>query len=837
MSASANHLDEIYEQLREDFASHPLISIRPTKGNPPDQYEIYYTLVGICKTGKGQIVESRDHTVEISIPFGFPHFPPSCKPKSDLFHPDFDSAAICLGDFWGQDSSLSDLIIHLGKMINGETYTTTNAFNEEAAEWYQENSAKFPLSHIDWEIATTAESSDNDHKHKIDTLEDEDLTTQFDFLTLEKETEDEDISLNTSFPDIDSSTVVDFELLHQLESQKKYYTLLKFCKSNTFPSEPLTNLCNKAQQEIRKVEKLHSDGKKFENKGDAQIALEKYQQITTIVSDFPTIDSDIQRVKQTLTLLGSISSNKTSDAAQPEVSKKTEHPADNKKSDTSQKEGKRASRRPRADSSQPAHDLFFPEKRTRTKLPLYLFLGIVVIILGGGGYLWYSFTEKLGDAEKTFAECSTAYANDQFDAAKRSCDKALQLVGEVKFIHQDSAHQLENSILEILHSEKLTQGLAGNILLNDKYMSKDEAKALLALKQKIKEAEKLFTEEKWQPALQLYKTFIAEAEKNSHLNPSIIDTIKRNILFAEFRMSYDPALVLIQNKQWEAALEKLLQAQKVLVSLPEAERGQYSEKVQTALQKCQFANLKEQGDLSFTESDWLSAIDTYNLALASGKETSLSPDSIETIRNNIKRAELYNSINKGNKAYASGAWDEAIAAYSKATGFLMDIQTTPSQTESDINVQKLNRIILQASIIRDRQTIRTLLENEDFKKARQIYQQILKTIAASPFSTESEFIDTTEEIKAAMRALDEQLALMKKIEYLKINYQPLFTANYPAAVPENLSNPVISKTKETDSKIVFRMQCTETSGGRSLSLVMFYAFNKSTGKWSLYSDN
>ncbi len=150
MSTSPNQLDELHRQLSEFFNSHPLISVTPTKGDPPDQYEITYTISGMCKSDTDEIVESAEHTIELAIPFGFPHFPPSCKPKSNIFHPDFDPAAICLGDFWEQDRSLSELIIFIGQMINGEIYSETNAFNEEAADWYQEISDKLPFAPIQW---------------------------------------------------------------------------------------------------------------------------------------------------------------------------------------------------------------------------------------------------------------------------------------------------------------------------------------------------------------------------------------------------------------------------------------------------------------------------------------------------------------------------------------------------------------------------------------------------------------------------------------------------------------------------------------------------------------
>lgn len=836
MSTSPNQLDEIFRQVKNAFASHPVISVNPTKGDPPDQYEITYTITGMYKKGKGEISESTDHTVELTIPFGFPHFPPSCKPKSDTFHPDFDPAAICLGDFWEQDRPLSDLIIHIGQMINGEIYSTTNAFNEDAAAWYLNHPDKLPLTHIKWGIENDEKSSSQDRIHEIDTLDDTDLTTEFDFLSLEQGGDDEDIILNTSFPEVESSVATDLEGLRLLEKQKKYYSLLKTGESITEPSNALSRLLKEARGEIQKVEKLHREAKKLENKGNAQIALEKYQQITTYVSDFPTIDSDIHRIKQTLALLEDINPDIAPDFFESHVSADSIVP-DKDVLEEIDKNTSKFTQKGKTVKRQAPNDLFLSKKRGKNKHFLFMLLGILVIAMGYGGYFWYSVTNTLRNAEDAYAQCSTSHANNQFDVAKRSCDKALQLVSEVKLFHQDFARQLEKFILEILQSEKLTQGLAGNILLDGRYISKNKEKTLLSIKQKLNEAENLYREEKWQPALQLYGTLLSQAENNDFLPPPAIEDIKRKSLLAEFRMSYDPAQVLMQNSQWEDAIEKLLQAQNILVSLPELDREQYSEQLQYALQKSQFANLKEQGDLSFTGSDWLSAIATYNLALVSGQKTALTPESIDAIRNNIKRAELYTTINNGNKAFAAGAWDDAIEAYSKASAFLSSKQSSPSPTDSDINIQKLARIILQASIIRDRQIVQTLLEKNDLVNAKRTYQKIIANIANSSFGPEEEFINTTAEISTSIQSLDEQIALMEKMAYLNDNYQTLFVANYPAAIAENLTNPVINSTKETKSKLVFRMQCTENDGGRPLTLVMFYAYDKKTGRWSLFSEN
>ena len=164
------------------------------------------------------------------------------------------------------------------------------------------------------------------------------------------------------------------------------------------------------------------------------------------------------------------------------------------------------------------------------------------------------------------------------------------------------------------------------------------------------------------------------------------------------------------------------------------------------------------------------------------------------------------------------------------------IKLSPEETDTDVNIQKLDKIVLQAKIIRDRQIIQTQLKENALTKARRTHQQILTNIAKSPFKAEEEFSHTSAEISKAMQALDKTIFLQSKQAYLQDNYQTLFVANYPTATAENLSNPVITFTKETEFKLIFKMQCTENDGGRPLNMVMFYSYDKNTGRWNFYSE-
>ena len=145
MTAESVQLQHISRQIKERFTSHKTISVLPTRGAPPDQYVVTYIIPGMTQID-GEVVNATSHVIELSLPFGFPDLPPICKPKSIIFHPDFDQTAICLGDLWEQGRSLPDLIIHIGRMISGEFFSAGNAFNEEAAKWFVAHQDELPFS-------------------------------------------------------------------------------------------------------------------------------------------------------------------------------------------------------------------------------------------------------------------------------------------------------------------------------------------------------------------------------------------------------------------------------------------------------------------------------------------------------------------------------------------------------------------------------------------------------------------------------------------------------------------------------------------------------------------
>jgi ubiquitin-protein ligase len=836
MSVSPDQLTEIQRQLRDFFDSHPAVTIKPIKGNPPEQYEITYNIAGYTNPGKGEPRLSTQHQIELAIPFGFPHFPPSCKPKSDIFHPDFDPAAICLGDFWQQTRQVTDLIIFIGKLINGESYTTSNAFNEQAAAWYQRNSSSFPIAEIRWsDKPITPAMVRQESKAQIDTLEDDDLSPDFSFPAADESSSDEELTLNTSFPSIETpSAGVDIELLQLLESQKRFFKIRKILeKGSNFPDK-IEAIASHAEEAIAKAEELHRSATKAEYQENFQNATHLYELIGSLVVDFPNLDADQKRALDAETRHEKFDQDAVPDFDDSEFAETSDDDLV-----FSDQASAQASPKIKADSPAPKRlDSFISPSHINSKTIITLTAGLLGIILTICGIYYLISIYQFDSANTTLKQCKALVDQEQFENAKQSCEDASKSLSNIKYFQKGRTEGLQADIEAILKSENLSQGLAGNILVDGKYLPKNEAHTLNSYKKLLKEGEVFFDQENWAQAENRFAGFLAVAGKNTFFSPSIIADIKGKLSFARFSIAFNSANALLNDHKWQEATAELKKAKIQLETLPEQDRQKYSTALNSAIAKLNFEEFRKKGDDFFSKADWMNAVSSYKSVLPSLLENNVAPqETIDALRENINRAELYATIDKGNKASASSQWDEAIQEYTKANSILAASQEIFKTADSQITRRKLDRIILQTIIIRDRQAAKSQQEEKkDLVAARATYRQLVTSVNNSGFATEDEFLEVKKASAAAIQTLDEKIYQGEKEQHLKDNFRALFTENYPASIPEKLGNPVVVYVKEVDGKMIFKMQCTETGRGRPLTLVMFYSYDKSSKHWSFYSE-
>lgn len=134
-----------HDQLLQRFAGWPLIQITGTAGLPPEVYRFVYHVKGLFVAANGEIQERPQHHLEVNLSLGYPRRAPQCRMLTPVFHPNFDEATVCIGDFWAASEGLDDLIIRIGRMITFQEYNTKSPLNGLAAKWAEQHAHLFPV--------------------------------------------------------------------------------------------------------------------------------------------------------------------------------------------------------------------------------------------------------------------------------------------------------------------------------------------------------------------------------------------------------------------------------------------------------------------------------------------------------------------------------------------------------------------------------------------------------------------------------------------------------------------------------------------------------------------
>lgn len=148
MGSNERKLIDDHKKVVETIRKYSNIYLINTAGDPPDEYDIEYKVKGYSLTTDGRIVVSKHHRIKIKIPFGYPHFPPTIKPLSPIFHPEVDDYVVPIANYWEEKKSLPALVLHIGNMICGVTYDIDSAFNKKAAVFYQKHKKDLPLDSL-----------------------------------------------------------------------------------------------------------------------------------------------------------------------------------------------------------------------------------------------------------------------------------------------------------------------------------------------------------------------------------------------------------------------------------------------------------------------------------------------------------------------------------------------------------------------------------------------------------------------------------------------------------------------------------------------------------------
>ena len=100
-----------HASLFQRFKDWPLIKIVGTAGMPPEVYRFTYSIKGVYVAASGEILERDMHVLEVNLSLGYPRRAPQCRMLTPVFHPNFDDATVCIGDFWAASEGLDTLLL------------------------------------------------------------------------------------------------------------------------------------------------------------------------------------------------------------------------------------------------------------------------------------------------------------------------------------------------------------------------------------------------------------------------------------------------------------------------------------------------------------------------------------------------------------------------------------------------------------------------------------------------------------------------------------------------------------------------------------------------------
>ncbi|HEB69552.1 MAG TPA: hypothetical protein ENI88_08020 [Desulfobulbus sp.] len=780
-----------YEQLKETLELYPSIQISQVEGQPPDNYEIEYHLKGYVRNPDGTVATANLHRVRITLPFGYPHFPPTVKPLTHIFHPDIDPAAIRIADQWQEKPNLSDLVLTIGEMICGNLYSSDAPFNQEAADWYDQHRDSLPL-----DVLQIADIDDSDDE-RFDTL-DEDT---FSSLGL-----DDDDIFGTE-PEVDESLI---DMLRLQIEQKNVFTasktLSEIPQSVSLPDrEELEQAIATA---LKQSDKLFKKAEQYEDHGQLEEAAHVLEEIEAIAADTPGLDTLRNRVLQSQSLADNFSLEQEPEPAEKTAGQDTSEPPPPKQKSKKISIAKKSS---------------FP-------LKLVLVLGLIGVILAGAGLLYLQDRKLLDQCLTDWQKVQALTANKQFDDAQAEGESILRSLPDLKLL-TSSGDALSSKVTALLNSADFQQGLLGNTRYHGAYIPFAMKKKIDELQTLTESAEALVKQGKIRKSLEAYQEAIRFARKNELAAQARQLTATLNNL--RFEEALATAKKAEDEKEWENAAETYRRALEISRTLSDPEEARDITKRLTA---ATFRHELDQSRQAFTGAQWQETITMLEHAqqLIDANPTAVSMKERAELNRLLLNSRLYQMLTLAREAYERRDWASSIKQYQAAL-HLLKTEKQGFGPGTDESYAKIAKTLLMMQIAQEQSNAVRAKKEGSLEEILTHYNKILELIRTSAFRSDKSLHKLTQNIREQIAETQTQLDLQDKINYLKENYQQIFIQNYPSFAGSKLEHPNVVFDKKIGRKLLFTMTCIERSQGSPSRLELKYIYDPGAKRWSLFT--
>jgi len=792
MAMGSQQIAEDYEQLKDLLELYPNITIIRTEGQPPDNYEIEYTLRGYVKAEDSTITIADKHRVRISLPFGYPHFAPIAKPLTPIFHPDIDPAAIRLADRWQQNPSLPDLVLHIGEMICGNIYNLEDPFNQEAADWYARQQQQLPLDSIS--IADIEETDDALESLVDDTFASLGLESD-EFLAPEKTVDTKDI-----------------QHIRDLVAQNKVFTANKLLADlpETLPFPDREDLQQSIGRVLRKTDQLFKLAEQLEDMAKFDEAIEVADNLLTIAVDAPGAEALRTRIRQSFQLAQSGSASFTENEGL-EVTAEAKAPP------------------PLPPPLKSRATSFgwlnaFPFKPILAAICL---LGIVIAAIS----FYFKDQNTLSQSQASLLKGQLLIDKKQFDSALETLEGAKTILSGLTILRFRKSAQ-EQAINTLITSTELQEGLKGRVLYQGEYIPATIASSQEELNVLTDQAQSLAGQNKIVEALTLYRQALKfAADHDLAKQQAAINEIIQSL---ELRHALAVAERAEQDKNWD---EAAVAYRKALTLSGNIKNLGTASDITHRMTAATFRHELDQSKKAFTQSQWRETIKYLEQAqqAINANPNVVTEKERQYLHRLLVNARLYLMLSTAREAYQQKNWPQAIEEYQNALDLLASEPDSAENTLGE-SLGKIEKTLLMVKISQIQDLVLVSEEKADTTAVLAYCREIQRLIKASNHQADPAVKTVLQKINEKIEKQQELAAQNEKISWLEEHFEELFRANYPTFKGSKLMQPKAVFLKKVGSKMIFTLTCLERSQGSSSKLELNYQFDTSTGKWSASND-
>ncbi len=786
MAPETDQRTKDFEEVQSILGSHPSIRLVQVEGEPPDCYEIEYRTKGLVRESDGSIRKASQHTVLITLPFGYPHFPPAVKPLTPLFHPDVDPDAIRITAHWQIEPSLAKLILHIGAIISGKVYNLEDPFNQEAADWYNEHQNELPL-----EENAEAEETSLDLDFGLENLELEleeseetpELAPSFD-LDLEIEApEGLDIETPKEKVSVDIRPKLDEIQEHIQRKEMVIASRLLASLPSSAASSDLDTLRRQVSSALEERDQLLQELKMLEDEDNFTQAQEVFEQLRAVAVDTPGLADIGRRLQQSQTLLDAFSLDEfqetAAEAVEPEGKKKK------KKAPPPPIKEKKAAAKP-----EPEREKIKEKSRivrvVRQEIPVAPFavIGVIGALIIAGGLIYTRDTNTLLQAGVDWQEAQSLERRQDFEAAEQKVKIALSKVNSVLTPFGEK-RRLRGSLEDLqgqLHHRQSPEELQRQVALAEQERQSTEEQQAKARGEQIQEllsrAQAAEQGRKWKQALSLYEEALALADTEEEKEET-----NKKLLNATFQYEVEQSKQIFSNTQdqWQGILEKLQRLQDMLVKNPEA----------------------------FTEQH---------------------RQELEGLR---VRSQLYQLLFDANEAYNKGEEAEAIGIYQHALKLLQG-QAALFEVDERNAGERIKRTIVMLQISLELNAAVRLERQNNLSSTLKHYQEVQRLIANLGADKDHSLRTLDQTVRNKIQNISVDLEQERKLNWLHQNFERIFKEAFPASEFSVLTRPEMTLEKTVLGRQIYKLSCVERSRGSSYRLELYYQYDPSRNQWSIY---